>query len=114
MGARDELALQAHRRAPPWIARPRRDFEFRSSCLRRQFNDARCARIAHELGHRFCARCEARIRLIGRLLAKARMRSLCVVEIDVAVDPRLGSKHRVVGMQKHILVLDALRSGSVG
>ena len=42
------------------------------------------------------------------------MRSLCVVEIDVAVDPRLGSKHRVVGMQKHILVLDALRSGSVG
>ncbi len=50
MGARDELALQAHRRAPPWIARPRRDFEFRSSCLRRQFNDARCARIAHELG----------------------------------------------------------------
>ena len=71
MGARDELALQARRRAPLWITRPRRDFEIRSSCSRRQFNDARCARIAPELGHRCCDRFEARIRLIGRLLAKA-------------------------------------------
>ena len=71
MGARDELALQARRRAPRWVTRWRPGFEIRSSCSRRQFNDARCARIASELRHRFCARCEARIRLIGRLLAKA-------------------------------------------
>ena len=35
------------------------------------------------------------------------MRSFCVVEVDAAVDPRRGSKHRVVGMQKHLFVFGA-------
>jgi hypothetical protein len=35
------------------------------------------------------------------------MRSLCVVEIDVEVDHCPDSKHRQVGVQKHLLVLDA-------
>ena len=67
MGARDELALQARRRAPPWITRWCRAFEFCSSCLRCPFSGGRRDHLADAL-----ARCgKRRIRLIGCPLGKA-------------------------------------------